>query len=72
MEDGVTGEARCIAFVMSSGGWGHNYYEDDFVEGKRRVEVQEAPRARSTCIRATSWAGWTSVTVNTYPEKFPP
>src|SRR5262249_370560 len=31
-EDGVTAEARCIAFVMSSGGWGHNYYEDDFVK----------------------------------------
>ncbi|RYZ65641.1 MAG: nuclear transport factor 2 family protein, partial [Proteobacteria bacterium] len=31
-EDGVTAEVRCIAFVMSSGGWGHNYYEDDFVK----------------------------------------
>ncbi len=31
-DDGVTGEARCIAFVMSSGGWGHVYYEDDFVK----------------------------------------
>jgi hypothetical protein len=32
MEDGVTAKARCIAFVMSSGGWGHNYYEDVFVK----------------------------------------
>ena len=29
-EDGVTAEARCIAFVMSSGGWGHNYYENTY------------------------------------------
>src|SRR5665213_3727756 len=30
--DGVTAQIRCIAFVMSSGGWGHNYYEDKFVK----------------------------------------
>jgi hypothetical protein len=70
-DDGVTGEARCIAFVMSSGGWGHVYYEDDYVKenGVWKFKKLHAPFN----MYAGYKQGWAdSVTINTYPEKFPP
>lgn len=70
-EDGVTGEARCIAFVMSSGGWGHNYYEDDFVkeDGVWKFKALHGPFN----MYAGYKLGWLDdVVVNTYPEKFKP
>jgi len=69
--DGVTGEARCIAFVMSSGGWGHVYYEDDFIKenGVWKFKRLHAPFN----MYAGYKQGWVDqVTINTYPEKFPP
>jgi hypothetical protein len=71
MEDGVTARARCIAFVMSSGGWGHNYYEDVFVkeDGVWKFKKLHGPFNMYSGYRL----GWVdSVTVNTYPEKFAP
>ena len=70
-EDGVTAETRCIAFVMSSGGWGHNYYEDDFVKenGVWKFKKLHGPFN----MYAGYKLGWQdNVIVNTYPEKFPP
>jgi hypothetical protein len=69
--DGVTGEARCIAFVMSSGGWGHVYYEDDFIKenGVWKFSKLHAPFNMYSGYKL----GWVDqVTINTYPEKFPP
>ncbi len=69
--DGVTGEARCIAFVMSSGGWGHVYYEDDFVKenGVWKFKKLHAPFN----MYAGYKVGWVDqTTINTYPEKFAP
>jgi hypothetical protein len=71
MEDGVTARVRCIAFVMSSGGWGHNYYEDVFVkeEGVWKFRKLRGPFNMYSGYRQ----GWVdNVTVNTYPEKFAP
>ena len=70
-EDGVTAEARCIAFVMSSGGWGHNYYEDDFVkeDGVWKFKTLHGPFN----MYAGYKLGWLDdVIVNTFPEKFKP
>jgi hypothetical protein len=71
MPDGVTAKARCIAFVMSSGGWGHNYYEDEFVkeDGVWKFKKLHGPFNMYSGYKQ----GWVdSVIVNTYPEKFAP
>jgi hypothetical protein len=70
-DDGVTAEARCIAFVMSSGGWGHNYYENDYVKegGVWKLKVLHGPFNMYSGYKV----GWLdNVIVNTFPEKFPP
>lgn len=70
-EDGVTAEARCIAFVMSSGGWGHVYYENDYVkeDGVWKTRVLHGPFN----MYAGYKLGWLDdVITNTFPEKFPP
>jgi SnoaL-like domain len=70
-DDGVTAEARCIAFVMSSGGWGHNYYEDDFVKenGVWKFKKLHGPFNMYSSYKE----GWIDhVIVNTFPEKFKP
>jgi hypothetical protein len=71
MDDGVTARARCIAFVMSSGGWGHNYYEDWYVKenGVWKIQKLVGPFNMYSGYRQ----GWVDqVIVNTYPEKFQP
>jgi hypothetical protein len=70
-DDGVTARARCIAFVMSSGGWGHVYYEDQYVkkDGVWRISTLHGPFN----MYAGYKLGWVdNVIVNTFPEKFPP
>jgi len=70
-EDGVSAEMRCIAFVMSSGGWGHVYYEDDFIKenGVWKFKKLHGPFNMYSGYKA----GWVdNVIVNTFPEKFPP
>ena len=70
-EDGVTAEQRCIAFVMSSGGWGHNYYENDYVkeDGVWKFKALHGPFN----MYAGYKVGWLDdVIVNTFPEKFKP
>ena len=70
-EDGVTAEQRCIAFVMSSGGWGHVYYENDYVKenGVWKLKKLHGPFN----MYAGYKLGWIdNVIVNTFPEKFPP
>ncbi len=70
-DDGVTAEQRCIAFVMSSGGWGHNYYENDYVKenGVWKFKVLHGPFNMYSNYKE----GWIDhVIVNTFPEKFPP
>jgi hypothetical protein len=69
--DGVTGHTRCIAFVMASGGWGHNYYENTFVKenGVWKFRRLHGPFN----MYAGYKGGWIdNTTLNTYPEKFPP
>ncbi len=71
MEDGVTARARCIAFVMSSGGWGHNYYEDVYTkeDGVWKLKKLRGPFNMYSGYKQ----GWVdAVIVNTYPEKFAP
>jgi hypothetical protein len=71
MEDGVTAKARCIAFVMSSGGWGHNYYEDVY---SKQNGVWKLQKLRGPFNMYSGYKqGWVdAVIVNTYPEKFAP
>jgi hypothetical protein len=69
--DGVTAAVRCIAFVMSSGGWGHNYYEDRFVKinGVWQFQKLRGPFNMYSGYKV----GWLDNTIlNTYPEKWPP
>jgi hypothetical protein len=71
MEDGVTAKARCIAFVMSSGGWGHNYYENTYrkINGVWALQKLHGPFNMYSGYKQ----GWVdSVVVNTFPEKFQP
>ena len=71
MEDGVTARARCIAFVMSSGGWGHCYYENVYRKegGVWKFQTLHGPFNMYSGYRQ----GWVdNVTVNTFPEKFAP
>lgn len=69
--DGVTAQIRCIAFVMSSGGWGHNYYEDKFVKinGVWQFQKLHGPFNMYSGYKV----GWLENTIlNTTPEKWPP
>ena len=69
--DGKTAEARAIAFVTSSGGWGHNYYENDYVkeDGVWKFASLHGPFN----MYAGYDIGWLdNTTLNTFPEKFPP
>jgi hypothetical protein len=69
--DGVTAQIRCIAFVMSSGGWGHNYYENKFVKvnGVWQFQKLHGPFNMYSGYKV----GWLDNTIlNTYPEKWPP
>ncbi len=70
-EDGVTAEQRCTAFVISSGGWGHVTYEDDYVkeDGVWKFKKLHAPFNMYSNYKE----GWIDhVTINTFPEKFKP
>ena len=69
--DGKTAEVRAIAFVMSSGGWGHNYYENDYIKenGIWKIKKLHGPFN----MYASYSIGWVDKTIpNTYPEKFLP
>jgi hypothetical protein len=70
-DDGLTAEARCIAFVMASGGWGHNYYENDYVkeDGVWKLKALHGPFNMYSGYKL----GWLDdVIINTFPEKWPP
>lgn len=70
-EDGRTAEVRAIAFVMSSGGWGHNYYENDYIkeDGVWKIKKLHGPFN----MYSSYGIGWVDKTItNTFPEKFPP
>ena len=70
-DDGVSAEQRCTAFVISSGGWGHVTYEDDYVKegGVWKLKKLHAPFNMYSNYKE----GWIDhVTINTFPEKFPP
>jgi hypothetical protein len=69
--DGLTAHVRCIAFVMSSGGWGHNYYENTFakINGVWQFKKLHGPFNMYSGYKV----GWLDNTIlNTYPEKWPP
>jgi hypothetical protein len=69
--DGVAAHTRCIAFVMSSGGWGHVYYEDTFVKqnGVWKFKTLHGPFNMYSGYKV----GWLDNTIlNTTPEKWPP
>lgn len=69
--DGRTAEARATAFVMSTGGWGDCYYENDYVkeDGIWKMKVLHGPFNMYSGY-AIGWVD--DVILNTYPEKFPP
>lgn len=69
--DGKSAEARAIAFVMSNGGWGHNYYENDYVkeDGVWKFKALHGPFNMYSGY-AIGWLD--DVTLNTFPEKFKP
>ena len=63
--------ARVNYFVMSSGGWGHNYYENDYVkeDGVWKMKKLHGPFNMYSGYKL----GWLDdVVVNTFPEKFKP
>ncbi len=67
--DGRTAEARAVAFVMSSGGWGDCYYENDYekIDGVWHMKVLHGPFN----MYAGYDIGWVDrVITNTFPEKF--
>lgn len=69
--DGKTAEARAIAFVMANGGWGHNYYENDYVkiDGVWQMSNLHGPFN----MYSSYSIGWVDkTTLNTFPEKFLP
>lgn len=69
--DGVSAQVRCIAFVMSSGGWGHNYYENKFIKvnGVWQFQKLHGPFNMYSGYKV----GWLDNTIlNTTPEKWPP
>lgn len=71
IHDDGTAEVRAIAFVMSSGGWGHVYYENDYVKenGQWKKSRLHAPFN----MYAGYNIGWVdNTTLNTFPEKFLP
>jgi hypothetical protein len=69
--DGVSAQLRCIAFVMSSGGWGHVYYEDKFVKINGVWQFQKLHGPFN--MYAGYKIGWVDNTIiNTFPEKWPP
>ena len=70
-EDGLTAEIRGIAFVMSSGGWGHCYYENDFVkeDGVWKMKTLHGPFNMYSGY-AKGWVD--DIIINTWPAKFPP
>ena len=70
-EDGKTAEVRAIAFVMSSGGWGHNYYENDYIkeDGVWKIKHLHGPFN----MYSSYSIGWVdNIIPNTYPDKFLP
>jgi len=69
--DGKTAELRAIAFVMSNGGWGHNYYENDYV---KEDGVWKMAKLRGPFNMYSGYdIGWLDNTIlNTFPEKFLP
>ena len=71
VHDDGTAEVRGIAFVMSIGGWGHNYYEDDFVKenGVWKMKTLHGPFNMYSGYQV----GWVdNLITNTWPAKFPP
>jgi hypothetical protein len=67
--DGRTAEARATAFVMSSGGWGDCYYENDYekIDGVWHMKVLHGPFNMYSGYDI----GWVDrVITNTFPEKF--
>jgi hypothetical protein len=70
-EDGKTAEVRAIAFVMGLTGWGHNYYENDYVkeDGVWKISFLHGPFN----MYSSYTQGWVDkTTVNTWPAKFAP
>ena len=71
LHDDGTAEVRAIAFVMGGNGWGHVYYENDYVkeDGVWKIKTLHGPFN----MYASYKEGWIDhVVINTYPEKFPP
>ena len=69
--DGQSAELRGIAMVMSSGGWGHCYYENDFVKenGVWKMKTLHGPFNMYSGYDI----GWVdNIIINTWPAKFPP
>jgi hypothetical protein len=66
-----TAEVRAIAFVMGLTGWGHNYYENDYVkeDGVWKIKFLHGPFN----MYASYKTGWIDdVIINTWPAKFAP
>lgn len=70
-EDGRTAEIRAIAFVMGPGGWGHVYYENDYIkeDGVWKIKKLHGP-FNMYCSYSEGWVDKT--VINTRPESFLP
>jgi hypothetical protein len=71
VHDDGTAEVRAIAFVMGLTGWGHVYYENDYVkeDGVWKIKFLHGPFNMYSSYKE----GWVDhVITNTFPEKFPP
>jgi hypothetical protein len=69
--DGRTAAGRWTAFVMGAGGWGHCYYENEYVKvnGVWMIRTLHGPFNMYSSYRI----GWVdNTTPNTRPESFPP
>ena len=70
-DDGKTAEIRAIAFVMGPGGWGHVYYENDYVKDNGVWQIKKLHGPFN--MYSSYDLGWVDKTViNTRPESFLP
>lgn len=69
--DGRTGWVRSRAFVMSNGGWGLPFYENEYRKGEDGI--WRISRLSGPFTMYTSWEGWGKNALNnTWPDKFDP
>lgn len=71
-DDGKTAEARAIAFVMGGAGWGHVYYENDYVkeDGVWKMSKLHGP-FNMYCSYKIGWVDETTINNRPLPRVLP-